>query len=521
MTKRPNFLFFMTDQHRADWLGCYGHPVVRTPNIDAMASAGTRFDQFFVATPVCMPNRASFMTGRYPSVHGVRYNGCLLSERTNTFVDVLRAGGYKTASIGKSHLQPMTDVGPVGREEQATGPVSEAWKPEAEKYENEQPEQYKSDGRHEFPSPYYGFDHVDMVTGHGDTAGGHYQQWFRERHANWQEMTDRANQLPHNYSCPQAFRTPIPEESYPTAFVRNCAKDYLKSTQDQDDPFFAFVSFPDPHHPFNPPGRYWDMYSPDEFDVNVRYSDHKNPPPPLQHAKAEFDTGKSPVIPQITFMASDDHIREAMALTAGMISMIDDSIGEVIETLKETGQYENTVIIFNADHGDFLGDYNLLLKGAWPKDSITRVPMIWSDPINRTSNVSNSLASTVDIAPSILERAGILPYFGMQGQSFVPAVNGDNTSPRESVLIEFNDGGKRMGFEPPARVRVLVTKEWHVAIYKGEQWGELYDRINDPNHLNNLWESNEHAAIKAALVLELSHQLIGQMDESPRSSLLA
>ena len=116
MTERPDFLFIMTDQHRADWLGCYGHPVVRTPHIDALAAGGTRFDEFFVATPVCMPNRASFMTGRYPTVHGLRYNGCLLSQRANTFVDVLRAGGYRTASIGKSHLQPFTDNEPFARD---------------------------------------------------------------------------------------------------------------------------------------------------------------------------------------------------------------------------------------------------------------------------------------------------------------------------------------------------------------------------------------------------------------------
>lgn len=520
MTKRPNFLYIMTDQHRADWLGCYGHPVVKTPNIDSLATNGTRFEQFFVATPVCMPNRASFVTGRYPSVHGLRYNGCLLPESANTFVDVLRAAGYNTATIGKSHLQPMTDKTPVGIKSAQTGDISEAWKTDTGRYDHEQPGQYESTEHYQFPSPYYGFDHVDMVTGHGDQAGGHYQQWFRERHPDWKELTDRNNQLEHNYSCPQAFRTPVPEESYPTAFIRDRACDYLDSVSSSDEPFFAFVSFPDPHHPFNPPGKYWDMYSPDDFKVGIHFSDHKNPPPPLLNAKADFDKGEEQLIPQISFMASDEHIREAMALTAGMTTMIDDAVGKIIQKLKDNGQYDNTVIIFNSDHGDFLGDYNLLLKGAWPKDSITRVPMIWCDPQSRQPRVSKSLASTVDIAPSILERAGALPYYGMQGKSFVPAIHGD-AGPRDSLLIEFNDGGKRMGFDPPARVRVLVTDEWHLAMYKGESWGELYDRLNDPNQCNNLWDNAEYASIKAELVLALSHHLIGQMDESPRSTLLA
>ncbi len=510
----------MTDQHRADWLGCYGHPVVKTPNLDALAESGTRFDQFYVATPVCMPNRASFMTGRYPSLHGVRYNGCLLSERANTFADVLRAGGYRTASIGKSHLQPMTDKAPVARDEVATGPITEAWKTDNGNYTNEQPSQYTSSGRYQFPSPYYGFDHIDMVTGHGDKAGGHYQQWFRERHDNWKELTDADSQLPHNYSCPQAFRTPIPEDSYPTAYVRDKAKGYLEDAKNQGEPFFAFVSFPDPHHPFNPPGKYWDMYNPEDFKLGPRYEQHQNPPLPLLHAKAQYDTGEAPPIPQIAFMASDEHVKEAMALTAGMITMIDDAIGEVIQTLKATGQYDNTVIIFNSDHGDYLGDFNLLLKGVWPKDGVTKVPMIWSDPANRQARTHPSLTSTVDIAPTIIERAGLLPYFGMQGKSFLPGINGGEGK-RDSLLIEFNESGRRMGFETPARLRVLVTEDWHLAMYKNEHWGELYDRKNDPQHLNNLWDSSSHAETRAELILALSHQLIGQMDESPRSSLLA
>ena len=110
MTDRPNFLFLITDQQRSDWLGCYGHPVVRTPHIDALAAEGTRFADFHVAAPICMPNRASLMTGRMPSLHGLRYNGCNLPLSANTFVDVLAAGGYDTAAIGKSHLQTFTNA---------------------------------------------------------------------------------------------------------------------------------------------------------------------------------------------------------------------------------------------------------------------------------------------------------------------------------------------------------------------------------------------------------------------------
>ena len=107
-SSRPNFLLFITDQHRADFLGCYGHPVLRTPHIDSIAARGTAFDRFHVASPVCQPNRASLMTGRMPSVHDVRSNGISLSMEAVTFVDLLRDAGYRTALIGKSHLQNFT-----------------------------------------------------------------------------------------------------------------------------------------------------------------------------------------------------------------------------------------------------------------------------------------------------------------------------------------------------------------------------------------------------------------------------
>lgn len=520
MTKNPNFLYIMVDQHRADWLGCYGHPVVKTPNIDALAAQGTRFDEFHVATPVCMPNRASFMTGRMPSVHGLRYNGCTLSKRANTFIDVLKAGGYATATIGKSHLQPFTDFQAKHPDSGLNGPISEAWKPDTGAYDHEEPARYTTQGRYEFPTPYYGFDHVDMVTGHGDRAGGHYQQWFRNKRPDWQDLCDPANQLPHTFTCPQAYRTPIPEDCYPTAYIKERAKDYLIDRAKQKQPFFAFVSFSDPHHPFNPPGKYWDMYDPDDFELPSLYKDHQNPPPPLQDARNVFENGGGQKTPQTAFMASDKEVREAMALTAGMITMIDDAVGELIQSLKETEQYENTVIIFNADHGDYMGDFNMLLKGAWATRSINRVPMIWSDPEIRMAQTTSALASTIDISATILKRVGLDPYFGIQGQSFLGCLTGSDQH-RDSLMIEHNDGMTRMGFTQPARVRTVVTKDWQFSVYKDQSWGELYDLRNDPRQTRNLWTDPEHQQIKASLFETLAKHLIEQMDESPRSSRMA
>lgn len=520
MAKRPNFLFLITDQHRADWLGCMGHPVVRTPNIDAIAARGTVFDDFHVASQICMPNRASLMTGRMPSVHGLRYNGLPLSYRANTFVDVLARSGYHTASIGKIHLQPFLDTPSQRAGETAGRIIPEAWKPESFPYTEEQSGNYQSGVAHSVQTPYYGFQHVDIVTGHGDRCGGHYQQWLLENCPSWRKLSDPVNELAHHYTCPQAYRTPISEEIYPTTWIADRAIEYLSSMATSDAPFFAFVSFPDPHHPFNPPGKYWDMYQPDQFEVELPYEAHLNPPPPMRYLSQRWESGQGSERPQIAFRADDRHVREAMALTAGMIAMIDDQVGRIMGALQSAGQLDNTVIIFTSDHGEYLGDFNLLFKGALPFRSATRVSMIWSDPDSRGNRRSQAMASTIDISAAILDRVGIEPYNGIQGRSFLGCIE-TNAPHRQELFIEYNDSGSRLGMTPPARMRTLRDKDWRFTTYGGHEWGELYDLKHDLRETRNLWDDPDFAEHKARLSLRMIQHLTAQMDESPLSERIA
>lgn len=517
MTKRPNFLFIMTDQQRADWLSCAGHPVLKTPNIDALAAAGTRFENFHATSPVCMPNRASFMTGRYPTTHGLRSNGCSLSMRANTFVDVLAASGYHTAAIGKSHLQPMMGHAPFDQDLPEPGPIAEAWRDDGGNYEQEEPVQYRGETPYELQMPYYGYQHVDMVTDHGDRCGGHYGQWFRQTVTDWRPLHDSANELPHNYICPQAYRTPVPESVYPTAYIKDRTIDYLKGRANEDDPFFAFVSFPDPHHPFNPPGKYWDLYQPEDFPVPLPYDAHRNPTPPMRFVHDAWQNNAGQLSPQTATMANERQLQEAMALSAGMIAMIDDSVGELVATLKETGLYDDTVICFTSDHGDYLGDFNLLLKGSMPFRSITQVPMIWSDPADRTARTTEALAATIDLPATILDRVSVPPYHGMQARSFLPVLQNAALRHRDELFIEYNDSGARLGFDRAARVKAIVTESHRLTIYKGEDWGELYDLTEDPNETHNRWDDPDYASAKADLSLRLNHLLADLMDESPRA----
>ncbi len=517
MSERPNFLFFITDQHRADYLGCAGHPIVKTPNIDAIAARGVRFDNFHVATPVCMPNRASLLTGRYPSAHGLRYNGGDLSYRASTFTQVLRLGGYKTAAIGKSHVQPMTQHAAEQRVDPAAlGLLQEAWQDAREDYDNETPERYEGKELYQFKLPYYGYDHVDMVTGHGHDCNGHYAQWLRAQRPDAEALRDPKNQLPHNYSCPQAIRTRVPEELYPTSFIRDRAIEYLDGVKDSDEPFFAFVSFPDPHHPFTPPGKYWDMYDPASFNVKLPYEAHQNPTPPMQWLHQRWQDGKRVAGGQEAFMASEQELKEAMALSCGMITMIDDAIGDIMAALERTGKADNTIVIFTSDHGDYLGDFNLLLKGAIMLRSINNVSFIWADPRAKAGSTSHALTSTVDIAPSIIERAGLKPYFGIQGKSLVGNLDGSSQL-RERLVIEHQDNMTRMGFPEPVMVRTLLVEGYRLTVYKGQSWGELYDHGKDPHETHNRWDDAAYAGIRAKLMEELTQEMMANVDQSPRA----
>ena len=215
-------------------------------------------------------------------------------------------------------------------------------------------------------------------------------------------------------------------------------------------------------------------------------------------------------------MATERQLKEAMALTCGMIAMIDDAIGAVLDALRASGHFDDTVVIFNSDHGDYLGDFNLLLKGALPLNSITNVPFIWSDPDGPRGGVRHALASTADLAPTIIERAGLKPYWGIQGKSLLPAIR-DDARAHDQILIEFQDGAPRLGFAEPAFVRSLITDAHRLTLYKGETWGELYYLVNDPDETFNLWNEPSQAAIRARLTEQLVQAMMDAVDQSPRA----
>lgn len=520
--QRPNFILFITDQHRADYLGSYGHPVLRTPNIDAIASKGTRFERFYVASPVCMVNRASLMTGRMPSAHGVRMNGIPLSLQQTTFVDVLRSQGYATALVGKSHLQNMVDVKPyVTLKEQAGAPLSasvaEARRPFPGDYDQELPARWRSSSPLTLQKPYYGFDHVDLCTGHGDLVGGHYFQWLREQVSDPEALRGPEHALHSNYVCPQAWRTAVPEELYPTAYIRDRALGYLAKVDQQ--PFFLMVSFPDPHHPFTPPGKYWDLYNPDEFSLPSSFNAADRGAAAAQWARAFRQTHPDASRGYGAFSVTEREAREAMALTSGMIAMIDDAVGAIMSAVS-SGPDRETVVMFTSDHGDYLGDHGLLLKSFLHLQGVIRVPFIWSDSaMTEVQRQSTAVASTIDIGATILQRAGLQSYNGMQGQSLLPALTGQKV--RDWTLIEEDGQEAQFGFARAPRVRSLMTETHRLTLYDNTPRGEVVDLVNDPDEITNLWGDAKAAATQSTLMEALARAEMHYDEASPAPRYLA
>ncbi len=526
--KRPSFILFITDQHRADWLGCNGHPVLETPHIDSIAASGTTFDKFYVASPVCMPNRSSLLTGRMPSVHGVKANGTPLSRSSVTFLDLLRDAGYATALVGKSHLQTFTGM-PALMKPPAPKPGYAAPRPEHVEalrhglkdkvYDQESPDFWAKPGAG-VGLPYYGFDYVQLVAGHGDDVDGDYRAWLLAREPNALAMIGAENQLPHDYICPQAVRTKLPTELYQTSYIAERARAFIQDHVERngDQPFFLMVSFPDPHHPFNPPGKYWDMYKPEQFPVPEAFTRNDwTPPPHVEAVIREREDGKANLQSQFSFTTTPREAQEAAALTAGSIALIDDSVGSVLATLKDVGRDGDTVTMFTSDHGEHLGDHRLLLKGSEQYSQVLRVPFVWSDPADRKPGMVRTAAigSTIDISATVLDRASVQPYVGIQGRSLLPVIAGDSGAGRKGAFVQYDHQRENPALGGVPRIHTLVTASWRLSFFDGVEWGELYDLANDPGEFCNLWDDPAHAAAKARLVEQLLRVEIEHIDRVP------
>lgn len=470
---RPNILWICTDQQRFDTLGCTGNPFVRTPVLDQLAADGVLFEHAFCQSPVCTPSRASFLTGRYPRTTRCRQNGQAIPEEEILVTKLLADTGYRCGLAGKLHLSPC---------EPRVCPEME---------------RRIDDGYSEFhwshhPAPSW--------------PTNAYCQWVR----------DRGGKLG---NAPFADSTHVqigPDAcDHQTTWCAEKAIEFL--TANAGSPWLFSVNFFDPHHAFDPPAPYLERY---------RDRLHSIPLP-------DYDSGElaqKPIFQQIDHegayrnaalhpfnkMTETDH-RWVRAAYWAMCDLIDDQIGRILNALQETGQSEHTLVIFMSDHGEMLGDHGIYLKGPYFYEPAIRVPLFISQPGTiPASRREPNLVELTDIAPTLLEAAGLPIHPGMQGRSLWPLLQGhhETGTHRTDIYCEYLNA-MPWHREPRANATMIRTATHKLAVQHGTDCGELYDLVNDPGEKINHWNDPAFAAIQGTLLKRLCDRLAWTADPLP------
>lgn len=494
MTKQPNVIIFCVDEMRADHMACAGNEVVKTPNLDRIASEGTLFSRGYCANPICMPARASMFTGMLPRDHGVRVNGQNLRRDLPTLPGMMADAGYRTHAAGKLHLTswvPKVD------------PPQPDMYPECLQY-------WREEDIREFPTPYYGFQSVDFVGGHTSWAYGEYANWLRERGGDVTQVQSSED----TGDDPVSFEMEIPEDLHYNRFIADSVIDLIDQSAGPDsDPFFAWCSFPDPHAPVGCPQPYCDMYDPEDVQLPVRREGEIDDLPPFYQDVLSGELKPNGVD---NSGVTDAQWRDIIAGTYGMVSHIDTEIGRVLNALEKNGLEDETIIVFISDHGDMMGDHGLLWKSFYTFEGCVRLPLIVSAPHGLDGQVCDSLVSQIDLMPTVLdlcdvdmpgeewrevetpyERGSVVPLRTYPGYSWEPLLDGDASGWRDGVVIENDD--PTCGFQ----VRTLVTERYRLSIYPGTEHGELFDLESDPDELHNLWYDEDKRDLRSTLTAQL------------------
>ncbi len=504
MTEKKNVLFLISDQHRYDHMGCSGNKIIRTPNLDRLSSEGVNFTNAFCTNPMCMPNRATLLTGLYPNVHGIRSNGMILSKEVPTITQTLVKNGWHTAAFGKLHHQ--YNVAPY-----KSAPHS------AESFEDWI---FHQDGKNpvgdNFPMPYYGYQEVEMALGHGACLCGHYLDWLEERAPKLAEnMRERWKDIDNFFAVFTEHELPV--ELYSSAYVAKRTISFLERYANGDygeKPFYVHCSFPDPHQPVWPPGKYKDMYNPEDIELPKSFKNLDN----LRNHPY--------LAPYINVMpgamlreTTEEEAKKFIAYTYGTVSLMDSAIGEILASLEKLGHADNTIVVYTSDHGDLMGDHGMLFKGPSAYMGVFHIPMIWRVPRITKLAVTDALMSSIDYPKTILNLLGVKKRRqppDMQGFDFTPVLQNPadpDKQPRDCSLIEHDEEVGPLH----VRLRHLITKDYKLTIYEGHKdFGDLFDRKNDPDELNNLWFDDNYKDVRFYMVNRLLQECLNAQTHYPK-----
>lgn len=483
--KRPNILIITSDQQRKDSLGAY-NPKISTPVLDQIAADGIVMERSYISHPTCTPSRASILTGQMASRHGAYTIGTALSEDAVKFSDILSEAGYETYFVGKPHFQQLSD--PESFEWSGKALDEEFWK--------------------DYSGGYYGFQHTRIYNGHTSypfTAGMHYRLWLKEKGLTEDEINERFRYHPSD-SYREHGEWRIEREYHPSVFTAECAVDYLKN-REHDRPFLMWASFSDPHDPHVVPEPYASMYSPDEVEY-LGYTDSEHDDRPAFYNQlyekgleglAFNDSFGAPSVLSAKLFGDEKYFREITAVHHGMVRLMDEEIGKIVQILKEQKEYDDTLIIFTTDHGDYLGNHGFIYKGFPAFEEVYNVPMIVKMPKGKGAGTrQEALVSHIDIAPTIVEAAGIDGCPDMDGISQWKLWNQENGNQREYVEIE--NRPVEQGFYQ----KMLVTERYKLVAYMDSEDGELYDLKLDKNQYHNLWSNESYKELKINLLRKMT-----------------
>ena len=428
---RPNIIVIVVDDLRWDEFGAAGHPYVETPNIDRLVHEGASFTSAFHAVPLCSPNRASLLTGQYPSRHGIIDNVArsLASHRLETFPQALQAEGYETGFLGKWHM---------GND----------------------------------PTPRPGFDYWAAIPGQGRIVNPTLMENGAPREVKGyitDVLTDRATAFIERERDKPFFLFLGHKAVHPDAIQRD---------DGSVDKSYPMEYLPAPRHA----GRYTDRTFPRRPSTTWDLDKIDSPAirQALQYRNSEAVTRDFGAIldPGI----SEDTIRNR----AEMLLSVDEGVGRIISTLESLGILDQTALFFTSDNGFFFGEHGLSIERRMPYDESIRSPLLIRYPKLVASGIKiDALALSVDIAPTILEMAGVAIPDRVQGRSLVPVLKGDFSQWRQSVLIEFYTYENPMPWLMDMDYRVIRTHR-----YKYVHWikhsPELYDLSADPYEMRNV-----------------------------------
>jgi arylsulfatase A-like enzyme len=434
MTNGPRtVVVVLTDAQVWNALGAMGHPQVRTPNVDALVQdGGTLFRNAYACNGVCVPSRACLMTGRYPIAHGVVTNFNRLPPTEETMGALFSAAGYATGCFGKTHF---------GRDDRDM--AREGW---AESF----------------------------------TLHGGYNDWLRQQGV--KTAYPEGKQIKSRLRYWRVGRSNIPADLYFENAMGDRAVDFIRAHR--RGPFLCVYAPVAPHGPFTPPAPYDSLFDPAEIHLLPRFEGELDDKPP---AFVRW-------VAQNQRYVNEEELRVFLAHVYGLIALVDDNVGKVVRALKEEGLYEDTLILFTSDHGDFGSRFGIFGKSWCSLDCVMRVPLVVRAPAAGRVRETDALAQTVDLLPTMLEYAGLATPAKTQGRSLLPLLDGRTTQVREAAFA-YNQSEHSGAFQAEAMVRAGRWKLVQAHDFKGE----LYDIESDPWEVKNLIGEPQHRDVVAGL----------------------